>query len=251
MTESPKKVLVIGLGTGVTVGAIAHQELVEQVDVCEINNAVTEQLSYFDFATFNASKNPKVNIIDSDVVKYLLRSDLKYDIIVSIPSNFWVAGVENLMTPEFYTLAKSKLNTGGAFIQWIPDYDFSEAALKIVLKSFSTSFENPGLWRLTQDDLVLMYQKGKSLNKNWQPKRMAEESLLETFDVIEFYNPRSLTYSQIADSKIIETIAIDSLIHSLNKPSLGTTVLKSLYGQEEGYSAERIINEIHKKRDKL
>ncbi len=244
MTENPKKVLVIGLGTGVTVGAIANQLLVEKVDVCEINTAVSEQLGYFDFASFKASKNSKVNIIDSDVVKYLLRTVDEYDIIVSIPSNFWVAGVENLMTPEFYSLAESKLSKGGTFIQWIPDYEFSEKALKIMLKSFNTSFDNPSLWRLTQDDLVLMYQKGKIKKRSWLSTRLVESSLLETMDAIEYYNPRRLTYAQIADSGLINIIGNKGITHTLNQPSLGATVLKSLYSPEQGYSAEQIINQI-------
>jgi spermidine synthase len=248
MTQNPQKVLVIGLGTGVTVGAIANQQLVEKVDVCEINKAVSEQLKYFDFASFNASNNDKVNIIDSDVVKYLLRTDVEYDIIVSIPSNFWVAGVENLMTPEFYSLAESKLTQGGTFIQWIPDYEFSEKALKIMLKSFNTSFENPSLWRLTQDDLVLMYQKGNIDKRSWLPTRLVEPPLLETMDAIEYYNPRRLTYAQIADSNLVENIGSNGLTHTLNQPSLGITVLKSLYSPEQGYSAERIINQIQFKK---
>ena len=242
MTESPKRILVIGLGTGVTAGAIAHQVLVESVDVCEINSAVTQQLPHFDFATFDASKNPKINVIQSDVVKYLLRSEQQYDIIVSIPSNFWTAGMENLMMPEFYAIAQSKLANGGTFIQWIPDYDFSEQGLLTLIRSFTSAFGSSSLWRLTQEDLVLMYQKEQNGIRPWVNNRLYDNTYLDTMDSINYANPSQLKLAQIANNHHLLDLAKGGSIHSLDKPSLGKIALNALYNPEENYSAERAIN---------
>ncbi|MBL4661568.1 MAG: fused MFS/spermidine synthase [Alcanivoracaceae bacterium] len=242
MTESPKRVLVIGLGTGVTAGAIAHQVLVESVDVCEINSAVTQQLPHFDFATFDASKNPKINVIQSDVVKYLLRSKKQYDIIVSIPSNFWTAGIENLMMPEFYTIVRSKLAKGGAFIQWIPDYDFSEQGLLTLVRSFTSAFDSSSLWRLTQEDLVLMYQKEQNGSRPWVNNRLYDNTYLNTMDSINYTNPSQLKLAQIASNHDLLDLAKRGSIHSLDRPSLGKIALNALYNPEENYSAEQAIN---------
>jgi len=242
MTESPKRVLVIGLGTGVTAGAIAIQNGVEKVDICEINAAVSEQLPLFDFATFDASKNPKINVLQTDVVKYLLRTEEKYDIIVSIPSNFWTAGIENLMMPEFYNIAQNKLDKGGTFIQWIPDYDFSEIGLLTLIKSFTTSFDDSSLWRLTKDDLVLMYRKEHSNTKNWVNQRLYDNRFLDTMDAIRFSNPNQLKLGQIANHESLKKLSDFGKVHSLDEPSLGKLALNALYQSEEKYSAEKTIN---------
>ena len=241
MTESPKRILVIGLGTGVTAGAIAVQDQVEKVDVCEINAAVSDQLPLFDFATFDASKNPKINIIQSDVVKYLLRSDVEYDIIVSIPSNFWTAGIENLMMPEFYSIAQSKLAKGGTFIQWIPDYDFSEQGLLTLIKSFTTAFDTSSLWRLTKDDLVLMYRKNHSKQKPWINQKLVEGKFLDTMEAINYPNPSQLKLGKIADMTLLSRLSEFGDIHNLNSPTLGNKALNALYKPQENYSAENTI----------
>jgi spermidine synthase len=244
MTESPKRILVIGLGTGVTAGAIAAQNEVVKVDVCEINAAVSDQLPLFDFATFDASTNPKINIMQTDVVKYLLRTKDEYDIIVSIPSNFWTAGIENLMMPEFYNIAQSKLAKGGTFIQWIPDYDFSEMGLLTLIKSFTTSFEDSSLWRLTRDDLVLMYRKEHNKTKPWINQRLYDGRFLDIMDAIKFPNPNQLKLGQLADHLSLKRLAVLGKTHSLDEPSLGKIALNALYQPEETYSAEKTINSL-------
>lgn len=244
LTESPKRILIIGLGTGVTAGAIANQELVEKVDICEINIAVTEQLPYFDFAAFNVSNNPKVTIFQTDAVKFLLRSNNKYDIIVSIPSNFWTAGMENLMTPDFYDIARSKLAKGGTYIQWIPDYEFSESGLLTIVKAFTSTFEESSLWRLTSTDLMLMYTKDIDKSLYWVADRLNEKPFKNNMESIKYKNPMDLMLGHLADSKLLLKMAEKGKKHSINKPTLGELALKALYSPEQDYSVEKVIESI-------
>ena len=244
LTESPKRILIIGLGTGVTAGAIANQNLVEKVNILEINAAVTEQLHYFDFATFNASKNPKINIYQADAVKYLLRTKNKYDVIVSIPSNFWTAGMENLMTPDFYTIAKNKLAEGGTYIQWIPDYDFSQKGLATIIKSFISTFDDSSLWRLTSSDLMLMYSKEIDKSLYWISDRLNEKTFQDSLSAIKYDNPMDLMLGHLADAELLKKLSNDGKDHSIDKPTLGSLALEALYNPESEYSVEKVIESI-------
>ncbi len=244
LTESPKRILIIGLGTGVTAGAIAFQQRVEKVDVCEINAAVTEQLAYFDFATFNASKNPKINVIQTDAVKYLMRSADEYDIIVSIPSNLWTAGVDNLMTPDFYTIVKSKLSKGGSFVQWIPDYDFSASGLFTMVKAFTTIFDASSLWRLTKIGLMLVYTKDGDKSLYWVADRLKEKQFQHSLQVIKYDNPMALLLGHLADGEILIKMANKGHNHSIDKPTLGAIALDALYSPVQKYSVEKLIMSI-------
>lgn len=242
ITASPERAMVIGIGTGVTVGAIAHQESINHVDACEINAGVIEQFHYFDYVSFGASKNPKVSILKIDALRHLMRTPEKYDVIVSIPSNFWTAGVENLVTPEFYGLIEKSLNPGGTFIQWVPDYEFSEKAFRMVARSFVTTFAGATLWRLTDDDLVLVYQKAGGDNDGFLEQRLQEPTLRTTLAKVSSLTPEGLVAARIGSAEMVAEIAESGVVHSLDKPRLAHEVLRALYNLEPEYAAEDLLH---------
>lgn len=246
MTESPKNVLVVGLGTGVTAGILAHQDLVEVVDVCEINQAVIDQFHWFDRFTYQGSENPKINMIHSDVIKHLHQSDKSYDMIVSIPSNFWVAGVENLLTPEFYQLIDQNLNSGGSFVQWVPEYRFSADGLLMIAKTFTSSFSQSSLWQLTENDLIFLYQKNADVNSEapWQQSRATNKRFRETLRELGVYNVRKLLRSLLANDETLKHVSAKSQIHSLDKPQLGQAALLALYQNDSSYNSSKIIKDL-------
>ena len=49
----------------------------------------------------------------------------RYDVIISEPSNPWIAGVNNLFTMEFYRRVQTHLEPDGVFCQWIQLYELS------------------------------------------------------------------------------------------------------------------------------
>jgi len=80
-----ERAFVIGFGTGITVGELISLPGVEKVTVAEISPAVVEAAPFFDAANHDVSKSPKVEIIRSDAYRALLRSDERFDVIVSEP----------------------------------------------------------------------------------------------------------------------------------------------------------------------
>jgi spermidine synthase len=112
-------VAVVGYGSGVTVGAIAEAPEVDRVDVVELEPAVYEAADHF-FGPHNhhPEANPKVHRHVGDGRNFLTARPARYDVIVSEPSNPWIAGVAGLFTREFYAFAKGRLAPGGVFCQW-------------------------------------------------------------------------------------------------------------------------------------
>ena len=100
---------VIGLGTGVSAGSYVPLEDIKNIKVLEISPAVIQAVKTTPpKLNFQVMQNKKVNIKEIDAFKYFTRSQKKFDIIVSEPSNPWVLGVENLFTLEFYEMDRSK-----------------------------------------------------------------------------------------------------------------------------------------------
>jgi spermidine synthase len=154
--EDPKRAFVIGLGTGVTAGELAELDSIEKVRVAEISHGVIRALPLFDFANRGASRSHKIEIERSDAYRALARATGTFDLIVSEPSNPWVAGVENLYSREFLTAARARLTPHGVFAQWIHSYELDEATLALVLRTYAEVFENVAVWYMQGTDLLLL-----------------------------------------------------------------------------------------------
>lgn len=135
-------VFLVGYGSGVTVGSIAIAPMVAHVDVVELEPAVYEAADKF-FGSFNnePDKNPKVRRLLGDGRNVLLAGGKSYDVIVSEPSNPWIAGVATLFTREFYQLAKKHLKPDGVFCQWAQLYELGPRNVKMIYRTFSESFK--------------------------------------------------------------------------------------------------------------
>jgi len=113
--------------------------------VLESNPQVVEASRFFDDWNYRVLSNPITELIVQDGRAHLQLTNRSYDVIISEPSNPWMAGLAALFTHDFFTLAKERLNNGGIFAQFIHSYqmdwdidaqiDFAE--LKLPLKSLT------------------------------------------------------------------------------------------------------------------
>jgi spermidine synthase len=140
-----RSVLVIGLGSGVTVGAVAAHP-VERIDVVEIEPAVIEAAGFFARENRQALRDPRVRVLVGDARNVLLAADRQWDVIVSEPSNPWIGGMATLFTEEFYALARSRLTPGGVMVQWVDGYTLRPHDLQMVFRTFGTAFPTTTLW---------------------------------------------------------------------------------------------------------
>ncbi|MCZ6696359.1 MAG: fused MFS/spermidine synthase [Acidobacteria bacterium] len=141
----PEKVLVIGLASGITVGAVGSHA-VRDIRVVEIVPAVVEAARLFSPHNGNALDDPRLEIVLDDARAHLLTSADRFDVITSQPSNPWIAGVANLYTVEFYDLIRSRLKPGGLFCQWVQAYHLDPIDLRAIVASFLRIFPDATLW---------------------------------------------------------------------------------------------------------
>jgi spermidine synthase len=137
--------LVIGLASGVSLGAVERHP-VESIRVLEIARGVPQAARRFDRANHGALDDRRVRLVVDDARAWLLARDERYDVIVSQPSNPWVAGVANLFTREFYRLARARLRRGGVMGQWVQAYRILPEDLRGLVRSFLEVFPDATLW---------------------------------------------------------------------------------------------------------
>jgi spermidine synthase len=153
--ENPKDVLVIGLGTGITLAQLAqHPDLV--IDCLEISPEVIATAKVFDPENISLLNNPKVNLVVEDGRNWLLTRPKQYDLIVSEPSNPWQSGNANLFTHEFYQLVKQRLAPGGIFCQWIPLYDLPPKYVNVALRTLLETFPHLRAFIVNQSEMIIL-----------------------------------------------------------------------------------------------
>ena len=122
--DDPRSVLVIGMGAGVTAGAVSIDPRVDRVTVAEIEPLVPEVVSeYFNDHNFGVATNPKVQFRIDDGRHYLLTTDETFDAITSDPLDPWVKGAANLYTLEFWELVRQRLILGGVVTVFVQLYE--------------------------------------------------------------------------------------------------------------------------------
>ncbi len=156
LARPPRRVLLIGFGSGMTAAALAAYPELEHLDIVEIEPAVIDAAPLLAELNHNVLRDPRVRLTLDDARNFLFTTREKYDLIVSEPSNPWIAGVATLFTREFYLAAQSRLVPGGVFVQWLQAYSLYPEDLRMVLATFLSRFHGATLWHGDEPDLLLM-----------------------------------------------------------------------------------------------
>lgn len=112
-------VLVVGLGSGVTCGAVLRHGSVKRLDVVEISPEVVEASRFFQHANDDALNDGRLHLTVEDAKSFLKLTERKYDVISSEPSNPWMSGVSGVFSKEYYEDCRRRLNPGGLMAQWV------------------------------------------------------------------------------------------------------------------------------------
>ena len=160
---SPKKVLVIGCGAGVTAGAVSVDPAVEHETIAEIEPLVPRVVStYFAEHNFDVVRNPKVHVRIDDARHFVETTNETFDAVTSDPLDPWVKGAAMLYTAEFFDLVKKHLNPGGVVTLFVQLYESNTEAVKSEIGTFLEAFPNGVVFGNTNEgkgyDLVLLGQ---------------------------------------------------------------------------------------------
>lgn len=153
---APKSTAVIGFGSGQTNAAILAFSTVEKLTCAELEPAVLEAKKYFAPFSEGALDDPRMQLIEDDGRSFILGSPEKFDLIISQPSNPWLAGIGNLYTREFYQGCLNQLRPGGIMGQWFHTYAASDADVRMTLRTFFSVFPEGAVYQVGSFDILLV-----------------------------------------------------------------------------------------------
>jgi spermidine synthase len=144
--RSFERALVVGLGTGTTLGTIAQYPW-KRIDVAEISPSIVEASRRFYRAqAFDALDDPRVGLAFNDGRNLLLVAAAPFDLITMELSSVWFAGAASLYSREFYALARDRLTNDGVLQQWVQLHHLRRRELAAIVKTLRTAFDHVALF---------------------------------------------------------------------------------------------------------
>ncbi len=235
-----KSALVIGMGSGITAGAVERFPL-KKIDLVEISKTVVEGARFFGPFSHFAMDDPRLKLILEDGRNHVALTEEKYDVIISEPSNPWISGIGALFTQEFFELAKNRLNPEGVVCIWVHT-NMSPSNFKSIVKTFNEAFSTVTMWEsIVGDDYLLIganspykisYKKVMELFKDPAAK--------EDLESIGIHNIIDLMSLMIMPKQSMLEFSKNAPVHTDDDLSLEFQAPKYLYKDDRGTLVRQI-----------
>ncbi len=231
-TNPPREALVIGLGSGITAGALLRYPELERLDVVELEPVVREVAATF-FEPYNnkALSDPRTQLTIGDGRNFLLFTNHQYDVVSAEPSNPWIAGMANLFTKDYYELVRQHLKPGGVMFQWLHYYNMPPEDLAMIVKTFTVVFPYTTVWvNPNSSDLFLLGSVSPYRFSETQiAQRLQTPEVAADLQRIFIHQPADIFRYFLAGAAALQPFTARARIHSDAHPYLEFSTPKSLY----------------------
>jgi spermidine synthase len=151
--QDPKKVLVIGIGTGQTASRFLMYDI-KRLDCVDIEQTLPGILQrHFDAAWLG---DPRTHVITDDGRNFTASTKTSYDIISIEVGQSFRPQLASFYTVDFYRDVKKQLTKTGLACQFVPVGFFNEREFRGVLRSFLEVFPQSTLWFNKYGELLLI-----------------------------------------------------------------------------------------------
>jgi spermidine synthase len=151
----PRRVFVLGTGTGMTLGATAIHPEVQRLVLGEIEEGVLGVARTFSEWNNRVLDDPKLQVVLNDGRNFLATTTESFDVITADPIHPWSGGAGYLYTEDYFRAVARRLAPGGIAAQWLPLYELTPRDVRTVVRTFARVFPYTMLW-LTYYDAVLV-----------------------------------------------------------------------------------------------
>lgn len=208
--DEPRSALVIALGTGITAGALTQYPGLEKRVCAELLPAVVDAATLFS-GNYGVVDDARVDIRVRDGRRELLRNPDRYDLITLEPPPPSAAGVANLYSRDFYELARTRLQPGGLFAQWLPLATQNDEDTRALVRSFLDAFPYATLWTTELHETLLIGSlQPIELDADRIARRFAQPSVHAALREVGIDSPQALLATWLMDRVGLESYAAAS-----------------------------------------
>jgi len=207
-----ERAAVIGFGSGLTTHVLLQDARLEQVDTIEIEARMVEGARRFEHRVSAAYDDPRSRVLIDDALSVVAATSQPYDLIVSEPSNPWMAGVGGLFADEFYQFTASRLSADGVFVQWLQLYEINDELVGSVLSALTPHFADFQAWMANDTDLLIMASQ-KPLGE-LEAARLFDGDLGRELALADLTDPAQINLRHYGDRRWLL-----ALTRTLNQPA--------------------------------
>ncbi|AKM31581.1 spermidine synthase [Pandoraea faecigallinarum] len=216
----PKSALVIGLGTGITAGAMLAYPGLQYRVVAELLPAVVRAAPNFS-GNFGVAASKRVDIRLRDGRRELLQSEQTYDLITLEPPPPSAAGVASLYSTDFYRLAAKRLQPGGLVAQWLPLPTQNDEDTRSLVRSFLDVFPYASLWTTELHETMLIGSLAPlGFDVQRIRRRFAEPATRDALQAAGVRSAEALLATWVTDRAGLEWYAADALPVTDDRPRI-------------------------------
>jgi len=180
LVQEREDMLVIGLGTGCTLGTFLQYDW-KHLAVAELSPGIVEAAAlHFGPINHNALTNERVSLHLTDGRNLLLLNDQEYDLIALELSSIWFAGAGNLFNREFYELAHRRLRPNGVIAQWIQVHHLTPETIMVAANTMREVFPHVSFWLVGHQGLIVGSRSPQTLDMDYV-NRLDKEPKLQPF----------------------------------------------------------------------
>lgn len=200
LANDPRRALVVGLGAGVTAGAVSvHSNM--NVTVAELSPEVLDATRRFVNFNHDVLNRKNVNIVIEDGRRFLANSareisagrGLPFDVITSDPIHPWVSGAANLYTYDYFSLVRNNLSKNGVAAHWLPLYEMQTEDAAAIFRSFASAFPASAVWVTYAGDAVLIGSPSQlTINSERFAERARAEEVYQDLKSVRLADPLRL-----------------------------------------------------------
>jgi spermidine synthase len=245
LTSDPESALTIGLGSGITLGALAQFPELRSIEAVEIVPSMVTAARFFDQDHGSVLSDPRVEIIVGDGINFVKTTRRRFDVISSDAKlNPEYVGNALVYTKEYYQWSRARLTPGGVFIQWVPLY-LPDAIFRTVVRTFTQVFPAVDLWFFPTQHTMLVGRNSEQLfDFAALSRRLAASGVSQNLGRFGLSNPYVLASSHIADRDQLIRYAGEGPINTWDRPVIEFRSIQEFRRSSRGVVEEENLRQL-------
>lgn len=195
---APRRVMNLGLGAGVTFGALSCYPL-DRLEVVEIEPLVKQAAAAWGPHNHGIVDRADALFTINDGRNHLFCTPQVYDVITSDPFEPVVGGASHLFTVEHFRQARERLAEDGIMCQWVPMYELSKADYLTILRSFVEVFPRSAFFFTGADSLMLGFKGEMKLDPAVVRAKFQIPAVRASLAEVGFMRPEMILGMFVAD----------------------------------------------------
>ena len=223
---APRTGLVVGLGTGMTLGSLAEHEL-EHLEVVELEAGLVDAARFFGEYNHEVLDRPELRVIIDDGFNHLHGTELFYEVITSDPIQPYFRGAATLYSVNYFSRVRERLTEDGIMAHWLPLANMSVSDFKLIVRTFTEVFPYARLYWTGATDTILV---GRQVP--WEDPavvRSQYEMARADLEQIFIEGPEEMESLLIADRELLRRWAGEGLVNEIDLPSLEFSAPRALH----------------------